>query len=482
MPNHEQTAVVKIPLLVSREAEEILDGHSRICNWLYNYLLEHANQLREQFRETQDPEISKTLYTERGLRDLIPALKKKKPFLRAVYSSLLKNAALRVSSAIQAYQQTRKGRRKGKNTGWPRFRRWGRGWFSLLYDEPSKGYRVSGNRLTLSLGKGIDRKERAVRLILSTTQALHGKGVRNLRIVKQLGQFFAVFTVRIPLPQPKKITKVIALDPNHKNLAYGVGTDRQAIEIASPRWIKTMDRRIDELCARRDRCRRKSKKVVLNQAAGEPADKFYWKPSRRRQKFDHLIEDLRRKRRDQTKTFLFTIAQALYKQYDLVAIGDYTPDGTGETKTMRRSMNNQSLIGRFKEVLAWVSLKSGKHYLEFSEKGTTRTCHLCGYTIHGGLSPEQRNWDCPECHAHHIRDENAAQNGLKRVLRDQKIESLVPGSGLASLQKRWAWRAMPSGVVTTLRGQSSDIFAAPRNSNKDMVVLDQNVARKFTHV
>ena len=482
MRNREQITVVKIPLKVSQEAEETLDGQSRICNWLYNQLLDHANELRKQFCETQDPEIAKTLYTERGLRNLVPAFKKEKPFLKVVHSSPLKNTALRVSCAIQAYQKSRKGKRKGKDTGWPRFRSWNGGWFSLLYDEPNKGYHLNENRLTLSLGMGIDRKQRYLSLTLESTRALNNKEIRNLRIVKQLGEFYAVFTVGIKLPEQKKVTKAIALDPNHKNLAYGVDSDEQAIEIAAPSWLKIKDRRIDELSAKRDQCRRKSQKIYITNSSGEVTDHFYWVPSRRWKRLNNLVENLRRKRRDQTKTFLFTIAQALFKQYDLVAIGDYTPNGTGKTKAMRRSMNNQSLIGRFKEVLSWVSLKSGKRFHEFSEKGTTRTCHSCGYVVEGGLSPELRHWECPGCESHHIRDENAAQNGLKRVLRDFNLENLVPCSGLAFPKKRWAWCVLPSGVVATLRGQCCDTVAAPRNSNEDMVVLDQNSSNRFAQL
>src|SRR5437667_143740 len=97
-------SAVKIPLMVTEQQAAILEGQSKIANWLYNKLLERANDLRKQYRETQDKEVGKTLYTERGLRDLVPALKVQHPFLKVVYSSVLKNAALRLSKAIRDYQ------------------------------------------------------------------------------------------------------------------------------------------------------------------------------------------------------------------------------------------------------------------------------------------------------------------------------------------------------------------------------------------
>ena len=89
-------SAVKIPLLVGEHEAAVLDGQSRIANWLYNKLLEQANALRQQYRASQDKTVGKTLSTERGLRNLIPALKELHPFLKSVYSSPLKNAALRL--------------------------------------------------------------------------------------------------------------------------------------------------------------------------------------------------------------------------------------------------------------------------------------------------------------------------------------------------------------------------------------------------
>jgi putative transposase len=110
---------------------------------------------------------------------------------------------------------------------------------------------------------------------------------------------------------------------------------------------------------------------------------------------------------------------------------------------MRRAMNNRSLIGRFKEVLKWVAAKSGKLFIEYDEKGTTRRCNRCDYIHPEGLHPSIRNWICPGCQVVHIRDENSAINGLKKILRDLVEKSKttvlqVPCSGLFQAVERWA--------------------------------------------
>jgi putative transposase len=439
-------SALKMRLEVDEHTAAVLDGQSRIANWLYNHLLEEANALRQRFRETRDPEVAKALYTERGLRDRIPALKQEYPFLRTVYSSVLKNAALRLSGAIRESQKGRHGER-AKRTGWPKFRSWKRQWFSLQYDEPWKGFRLEGPTLELSLGKVVEEgtgKERQAQVSARLAEPLPGGFdpgmVRQLRIVKEGKLFYAVFTVERPVPTRRSVGRVIAIDPNHKNLGYGVGTDGVATEIRNPWFLKMLDRRIDEVKSLRDRCKKQSVRVVREDGSE------VWLPSRRWRKLNEQLDELWRVRREQTKVYLRTVANRLYQEYDAVFVGDYTPHGGGISTGMRRAINNQSLIGRFKETLAWVAVRSGKVYGEWDEDGSTRTCHVCEYKVPGGIAPELREWTCPDCGARHLRDENAAMNGLAQVLKTVE----VPCSGRLGdkmvVRTRRAWRFDGLGV------------------------------------
>jgi putative transposase len=470
-------SVRKIRLDLKKEQPQILDGQSKICNWLYNHVLEKANDLRVEYRRTLDEEISKTLYTQRGLRNLIPDIKIDHPFLYAVHSSPLKNAAIRLSGSIQDYQDCRHGRRAGKPTNWPKFRSWKKDWFSLLYDEPGKGFWVKKTKLKLTLGKDVDGKQ--IRLVLKLTEAFPNSflpKIRNLRITKDGdSEYFAVFTLETAdveqLPaceQPvseniisEKPPVAIAFDPNHKNLVYGVGTDGLAMEVLNFPNMKKLETRIDRLKTRRDKCKRKSTRIY------RPDGTFVWKASRRWTFFNNLLDEAYRIRREQTKTYLFTLANQICKRYEVIGMGDYTPKGGGITTPMRRAMNNMSLIGRFKGVLSWVAKRSGRLYIEYKEEGTTRTCSECGYVVEGGIAPEIREWTCPQCGTFHIRDENSAKNGLMRVSPEN---DLLPRSGRRfgyEVSDRRVWWVTPSGVKSASRGL--DVSAQPgtaRNLNR----------------
>ncbi len=439
-------SAVKIALEVTEGQAAILDSQSRIANWLYNRLLESANDLRKQYRLHKDKEIGRTLYTERGLRDLIPTLKAQHPFLKAVYSSVLKNAALRLSKAIRDYQDGKHGRRANV-VNWPKFRSWKRKWFSLQYDEPHKGYVLQGRTLTLTLGK--DAAGKQLNLVLELVEPLphwvNHEHIRQCRIVKEGQIYSVVFSVERVLPNGKALSpsKVVALDPNHKNFAYAVGTDGLATEIKNPYFLKAYDKRIDQLKSKRDKCKKKSRLITREDGS------HFWLPSRRWLKLNARLQNVLRERREQTKQFLYTIANRLYAEYDAVGVGDYVPHGGGITKKMRRAMNNRSLNRRFKQVLAWVALRSGKAYLEWEEGGSTRTCHDCGFVVEEGIPVEIREWDCPgpDCSSHHIRDENAARNGLKRTLK----ALVLPCSGRREVSSRRAWRFNGLGITSGVR-------------------------------
>jgi putative transposase len=424
-------SVVKIALEMTKEQATILDSQSKIANWLYNKLLERANDLRKQYRESQDKEVGMTLYSERGLRNLVPALKEQHPFLKAVYSSVLKNTALRLSKAIRDYQDGKHGRR-ANTVRWPKFRAWKRHWFSLQYDEPHKGYTLQGRLLILTLGKDAAGKQLQIELELAEALPhwVNHEHIRQCRIVKEGHLYSVVFTVERLLSNghPLSPSKIVALDPNHTNFAYAVGSDGRATQMCNPYFLKSFDKRIDALKSKRDRCKKKSRLITREDGSQ------FWLPSRRWLMVNSRLQDALQKRREQTKHFLYAVANRLYHDYDAVGVGDYVPHGGGITRRMRRAMNNRSLNARFKQVLAWVALRSGKYYLEWEEGGSTRTCHDCGYVVEGGIPVEMREWDCPneDCLRHHLRDENAARNGLTRTRKRIGVALLGPSGGLLS--------------------------------------------------
>ena len=117
-------------------------------------------------------------------------------------------------------------------------------------------------------------------------------------------------------------------------MAYGVDTEGHTIEIAAPHWLKPYDKRIDELKSKRDRCEKRAKKVIVTDQEGKPTGKEFSSPSKRWKKYHHTLEKALHKRQEQTKTFVYTLAHQLCRHYDCIGIGDYTPNGNGESQLL----------------------------------------------------------------------------------------------------------------------------------------------------
>jgi len=96
------------------------------------------------------------------------------------------------------------------------------------------------------------------------------------------------------------------------------------------------------------------------------------------------------------------------------------------------------------------SRRAVKRVIAIARTRSTHTCHVCGHLVPEGIPPEVRAWRRQACGKEHTRDENAALNGLKRVL--EKLE--VPGSGHLGdgviVTTRRAWRFGGSGIAEAM--------------------------------
>src|SRR5690606_11507725 len=69
-------------------------------------------------------------------------------------------------------------------------------------------------------------------------------------------------------------------------------------------------------------------------------------------------------------------------------------------------------FGQFMEILEWAALKRGKQVVKIDRwYPSTQLCHVCHHQ-HTLITLRAREWECPNCRTHHIRDHNAAINIL----------------------------------------------------------------------
>ncbi len=434
------TYAKKIEVQFKEEDAYILDGQSKICNWFYNQLLDAC------INDYKYNNNAKKLLNGRNLRNYGTSLKEEHPFLNTVFSSVLKEPSARIKKAYDKFFK--------EKAGYPKYRSWKNKWFSLVFDEPNKGWEVKegGKCISISLGdipnlpKEKGKKNPSVTGELKEKVELKNNEMfKTFSLVKQQGKFYAIFTVekcskdeldfketmsiyrkevnkakkeRINLPEKPifkeeeiiipKDCKWIALDPNHKNFFVGVDYKGNSIEFKKLQMIKYWDKTIDKLKSKRDICQRNyRKRKTINGVK-------YTVSSPRYNRLNYALEIAYNKRREQIKTALYSISHQLYRNYDLVIIGDYTPtNNTAKFKNMKRSMLNQEVIGNFRKILKWVSQKENKFYIMVDEKNTTKECCICGHKEK--KEPSIREFTCKSCNSTLMRDSNSAVNIAKKA-------------------------------------------------------------------
>ena len=370
----------KIEVIFDKKDELILDGQSKICNWLYNYLLD---LIKIEFKVKKE---KSELLTGRNIRDLVPLIKLNKSFLYSVHSSPLKNTALRLLGTFEKFFK--------ENTGFPKYKSWKHKWFSLYYDEPNKGFKLTNKNLRISLGKNTGNKQIRVNGKLKEDMKLKETDkIKNFRLCKEKKKFYAILCIERKDLEKKNIKNFISLDPNHKNFFVGIDHRGNSIELKQPTMIKYFDHKIDELKSKKDKCKKYSKR---------------WR------RYNKALDNVYNKRREQIKSFCFGVSHFIARFYDYAIIGDYTPSlETANHDNMHRSMLNQNIIGKFRDILEWVMSKSGKAFQCIDEKDTTKTCCICGNQEK--KQPNIREFICDKCKHHLNRDINSSVNIAKKT-------------------------------------------------------------------
>ncbi len=391
----------KIRLILSKEDELILDSQSRMCNKLYNMLLE---------RVIEDKNNGYKLLQGRKIRDEVVTIKQEHRYFYSVHSSPLKNTALRLKKSFENMYKL--------HNKYPKYKSFNSQWFSLYYDEANKGISTKNKSIRISLGYNLNEEGKKQRLYIQgklgekiNLRNMTGE-TRNYRITKEYGMYYLVVCIKyeekpINLPKTKK---VIAIDPNHTNFFVGIDNEGNSIEFGNLYQIKYFDDQIDKVKSKRDKCNRKSMEHITD------GGRTYSTPSRRWIRLNDVLTKLHYKKNVQIKTALYTIAHKLVQTYDVIAIGDYTPDVSNiseditnrEKKAIRRKMANQSVISKFRKILEQVSNKYNRTFLVIDESFTTQVCHHC--KNREVKDPSIREYTCPVCKKTYKRDINSAIN------------------------------------------------------------------------
>ena len=202
-----------------------------------------------------------------------------------------------------------------------------------------------------------------------------------------------------------KTNGIYGYDLNTSNFSYD--TDRN--EVPNPRYYQHKRHRLERLDRVVSRRRRHNRGRSLRSC-------------RNYQKSRQIRAKVSRSVKNQRGNFLNNHSKKLVENQDWIFGEDLK---SSNMLRNHRLVQNISDVG-WREYITMLQQKSamyGKHYVLVDSKYTTQICHHCGYNMskHGyKLTLKDRQWTCPRCGIHHIRDYNAALNirtrGIRKVI------------------------------------------------------------------
>ena len=130
-----------------------------------------------------------------------------------------------------------------------------------------------------------------------------------------------------------------------------------------------------------------------------------------------LVAKLHAKVMNQRHNFLQQISTALIKNHDLVVAEELRSKNMLKNHALALSISD---VGwrTFLGMLAYKAKLYGRRFITINPRNTTQTCRDCGFVMGTNgtdkLTLDDREWTCPNCGVHHIRDWNAAKNILDK--------------------------------------------------------------------
>ncbi|WP_432374574.1 RNA-guided endonuclease InsQ/TnpB family protein [Lactiplantibacillus pentosus] len=196
----------------------------------------------------------------------------------------------------------------------------------------------------------------------------------------------------------------VGIDLNTDNFL----TDSNGNVVSNPRYYRSIKGKLAKAQRKLSRraLRAKKENRPLRQAANY-------------QKQRAVVATIQRKIANRRKNFLHLVSTTLIKNHDLVVAEELRSKNMLRNHALAMSIADvgwRTLLG----MLSYKAKLYSRQFVTINPRNTTQTCHECGFVMGNAgtkkLTLNDRDWTCPKCGIHHIRDWNAANNILDKGL------------------------------------------------------------------
>ena len=371
---------VRVALDPTPRQERLLESHAGAARFAYNAGLAHVKAMLERQEKPEWSYYALRRWWNANKDALAVSMETGKPWWRENSKESYNSGLESLADALRNFSKSRKGRRKGRGMGFPRFK--------------SKDRAVPGFAYTTGSFGLIDCDPHALRLprigrvhcMEDASRRVDGARVLRMSVSRHAGRWMASLTVERkdgPMPTPLKDGSV-GIDLGVKQLA----TLSDGTIIRNPRALDSNLRRL----------RREQKNLSRKRKGSNRRREARTRVAR----LHARVADLRRDLLDKTTTMLA-------RTYADISIEDLNVAGMVRNHRLARSVEDAA-FAEFRRQLEYKTARTGAR-LHVIDRWypSSKTCSNCG-TVKAKLSLSERVYHCEECGLVIDRDLNAAIN------------------------------------------------------------------------
>ena len=338
---------------------------------------------------TQDltPSISWSLYSLRkawnAAKDTVA------PWWRECSKEAFNTGLDALARALKNWSDSRRGKRKGKPVGFPRFR-------SRRRSTPS--VRFTTGAIRCADGRAVLPRLGRIKLHERVGTRLDGARILSASVRFERGRWFVSFTVEqdVSRPAPTRPDVAAGVDLGIKTLAVVATDTGETFEVPNPRHLSKALRKVRRLS------RTASRRQGPDRRTGQ-------RPSNRWRRADAARNRAVGKVADQRKDGIHKLTTALASTYGTVVVEDLHVAGMVRNRRLARHVADAS----FAEIRRQLTYKTEWHgaTLIVADRwfASSKTCSGCG-TAKAKLMLSERTYTCTACGLILDRDVNAAVN------------------------------------------------------------------------
>lgn len=367
----------KIRIDVTPQQEEALLHLSEKCRLIYNFALTERKQEYKYGR--------KVSYIDQ--QNKLPEIKRQYPEYKQVYSKVLQHTLRTLDANYKSFFALRKHGDKDANT--PKYR--GKKYFTTMTYNQS-GFKLHNNYMTLS------QNYNDTDLSFKLPDKFSFNKIKQVSIFKQNDSYYLSILHETIEPEYKDNNLYQAFDLGiTKHTA--VNTNGRFIEFTNQRPDLYWKKPIATVQSQRDHCKKYTTKW---RRINKILNKLIRKKSNQLKDAQHKLS---RQIVDHTKANTIIVGQLDVKKMSKKR-GKYK-------RGLNRAVTNTGFLGRFVGFLTYKARNKGKRIIEINERGTSKTCCICGSKQDMPLYKRQYICDC----GNNIdRDKNSSVNIMCRFL------------------------------------------------------------------